>query len=72
MNKAIKKDANNDDYQATIEKLKKLIVEINYSQKISVNKTQIDKNDFWKKARNVGRNPISDDPAPSRTLPAAS
>ena len=72
MSKAIKNDADNVNYQATIEKLKKLVVELNYSQTIPGDKKQIDKKDFWKKAREVGRNPISDDTVPSRTLPAAS
>jgi len=62
---------NTESNQAIIDNFKSKVVAITYSDSLSRNKKHINKVAFLKKAREVGKNLISDDTSSSRAIPAS-
>jgi len=62
---------NTESNQAIIDNFKSKVVAITYSDSLSKTKKRIDKATFLKKAREVGKNLISDDTSSSRVIQAS-
>jgi hypothetical protein len=57
--------------KAAIEAFKKKVVTINYGPSTTSTPKKLDKTEYWKRAKEVGKNPISNGSTPSRPLHAA-
>ena len=68
---AINKEKQEAANKAAIEAFKKKVVTINYSTSSPTKPKKLNKTEYWKRAKEVGKNPILDGSTSSRAVPAS-